>query len=71
MGPAEAVAVLQFQQGDRAQPQWYVAALDKGDGKPRFRDEFHTEPLPGGLLIDRDGRVAVMMLNGSVICYGG
>ena len=69
--PEEVIAVLQFRQGDRAQPQWYVAALGMEDGKPRFRDEFHSEPLPGGLLIDREGRVAVMMLNGSVICYGG
>jgi hypothetical protein len=69
--PDEVVAVLEFQRGDRAQPQWWVAALGMKDGKPGFRDEFHTEPLPGGLLIDRDGRVTVMMLNGSVICYGG
>ncbi|MFC1737194.1 hypothetical protein ACFL1X_13850 [Candidatus Hydrogenedentota bacterium] len=29
------------------------------------------EPLPSGLIVNRDGRIAVTMLDGSVVCYEG
>ena len=69
--PNGVVAVLQLLEGDRAQPQWFLAVLDLENGKPRYRDELHSEPLPGGLLVDRDGGVMVSMLDGSVIGYAG
>ena len=68
--PNEVVAVLQHQQEHRAQPEWSVAALDAEAGKMRFQHPFSAEPLPGGLLIEHDGRVVVVMLDGSVLCYG-
>jgi len=68
--PNEVVAVLQQQQEHRAQPEWSVAALDAEAGKMRFQHPFSAEPLPGGLLIEHDGRVVVVMLDGSVLCYG-
>jgi hypothetical protein len=66
----DVVAVLQHQQGRRAQPEWSVAAWETETGKPRFQHHFSNEPLPGGLLVDHDGRVVVVMLDGSVLCYG-
>jgi hypothetical protein len=66
----DVVAVLQHQQGRRAQPEWSVAAWETEAGKPRFQHRFSNEPLPGGLLVEHDGRVVVVMLDGSVLCYG-
>ncbi len=66
----DVVAVLQHQQGRRAQPEWSVSAWETETGKPRFQHRFSNEPLPGGLLVDHDGRVVVVMLDGSVLCYG-
>ena len=66
----DVVAVLQHQQEHRAQPEWSVAAWETEAGKPRFQHHFFNEPLPGGLLVEHDGRVVVVMLDGSVLCYG-
>ena len=70
LGPDEVVAVLQHQQEHRAQPEWSVAALDIDEGGLSFQQHFTNEPLPGGLLIEHDGRVVVVMLNGTVYSYG-
>ena len=71
VSPQDVVAVLQHLEGDRAQPEWSLVALDGTTGELRNQHRFTNEPLPGGLLIDSQGRVVVMMLDGSVLCYGG
>jgi outer membrane protein assembly factor BamB len=67
--PNAVIAVVQQQQKNRAQPQWYVAAFDKDKGRQLWRQEINGKPLPDGLLVDRDGQVIVTMLDGSLICY--
>ena len=57
--PESVVAVVKYQMRFRAQPQWFVAALAVGNGRVLFQHELHTEPLPGGLLIDKDGQIIV------------
>ena len=69
--PNAVVAVVQYQQKARAQPQWFAVAFDQANGKTLWRHELRTEPLPGGLLVDRDGRAVVTTLDGSLICLGG
>jgi outer membrane protein assembly factor BamB len=64
-----AIAVVQQQQKYRAQPQRYVLAFDSKTGRTIWRHELFEEPIPGGLLIDRDGSVVVTTLNGSVVCF--
>ena len=64
------VAVVKQQQKYRSQPQWYVVALNSETGESLWKHEIFDEPLPGGLLVDRDGRVIVSMLSGSVLCLG-
>ena len=66
--PNAVVAVVQYQQKYRSQPQWYVAAFDVQTGKTFYRQELSSEPLPGGLLVDRDGRAIVTMLDGGLLC---
>jgi hypothetical protein len=48
-----------------------VVAFDKQKGAPLWRQELRDEPLPGGLLVDRDGRVIVSMLAGGLTCFAG
>ncbi len=69
--PNAVVAVVQYQQKFRAQPQWFVVAFNTENGSTLWRQEIRAEPLPGGLLVDRDGQVVVTMVNGTVLCLGG
>ncbi len=68
--PNAVVAVIQHQQKNRAQPQWYVAAFDKQQGRRLWQHEILGTPLPDGLLVDRDGQVVVTMLDGNLLCLG-
>ena len=68
--PNAIVAVVQQQNKNRAQPQWFVAAFDKEKGRRLWQQEIFGKPLPDGLLVDRDGQVVVTMLDGSLICLG-
>jgi hypothetical protein len=70
VAPNAVVAVVEGQDKFRAQPQWFLVALDLADGKQLFRQDLRAEPLPGGLLIDRAGRIVVRLLDGRVACYG-
>ncbi len=70
--PESVVAVVQYQNRVRAQPQWALTALKADDGTPIWfwRHELPGEPLPGGLLVDRHGQVVVTMLDGRVLLFG-
>jgi hypothetical protein len=67
--PKTVVSVLKYQQRFRAQPTWYVTAFDATSGEQRWQQELRSTPLPGGLLIDRDGRTIVATLDGEVLCF--
>ena len=67
VGPNAVVAVVQHQQKFRAQPQWFVVSFDQGTGKATWRHEIKDEPLPGGLLINRDGRIVGTTLTGNLL----
>ena len=70
--PTSVVAVVKYQVRIRAHPQWFLVALNSRSGTPYWfwRYPLPSKPLPGGLLIDRDGRVIVTMLNGNVHSFG-
>lgn len=51
-------------------PRWTVCALNPQDGTVIWQQNLASPALPGGLLIDKDGRVVVVMQNGSVACFG-
>jgi outer membrane protein assembly factor BamB len=68
MGPHAIVAAIQQQHRGRAKPQWFVVAFDKVKGEPLWRHEVAHTPLPDGLLVDREGRVVVTLVNGDVLC---
>ena len=64
------VAVARYQHQHRTAPQFFLTALNSEDGEQMFQIELESEPLPGGLIVDRDGQIIVAMLNGGVACYG-
>jgi outer membrane protein assembly factor BamB len=51
-------------------PGWAVVLLDPKDGKVLWRDNLPSRPFSGGLLIDRDGQIVVVLENGQIICFG-
>ncbi|MFH1744310.1 MAG: PQQ-binding-like beta-propeller repeat protein [bacterium] len=48
-----------------------VCALNPQDGSTFWRHKIPSASIPGGFLVDRDGRVVVVMEDGSIICYAG
>jgi outer membrane protein assembly factor BamB len=70
--PDAVVAVVKFQPRHQAYPQWSVAALRSQDGTELWfwRHNLPSTPLPGGLLVGREGQVVVTMLDGSVLSFG-
>ncbi|MCP4508623.1 MAG: hypothetical protein GY826_19795 [Fuerstiella sp.] len=64
------ITVARYQVINRAVPQYFLTALRADDGKQLFQVELPDEPLPGGLIIDRDGKLMVAMLDGGVACFG-
>jgi hypothetical protein len=69
IAPDQVLAVVQFQQRFRSQPQWFVAGLDIESGEQRFRHELDAEPLPGGLAVGGGGEVLVTLLDGGIACF--
>jgi len=68
--PDAVVALLKYRKRDMARPWPFVAVLEATDGTPRILHPLHQEPLPGGLLVGREGQIIVALLNGDVLCLG-
>jgi outer membrane protein assembly factor BamB len=66
--PTSIVTVVKYQVRIRAHPQWFLVAVNSQNGTPYWfwRYPLPSKPLPGGLLVGRDGQVIVSMLNGKV-----
>jgi len=65
------VAVCEAPIARSLQTRWTVCALDHEKGAMLWEQQLSGPALPGGLMIDRDGRVIVTMANGNVACFGG
>ena len=70
--PTSVAAVVKYQARARAHPEWFLVAVNSQNGTPYWfwRYPLGSKPLPGGLLIGRDGQVVVTMLNGNVRSFG-
>ncbi len=51
-----------------AVPRGEVAALDRGNGRPLWRQALPSRPLSGALAIDGEGRIIVVLDNGQALC---
>jgi hypothetical protein len=67
--PNAVVAVVKSQDRTRARPQWHLSAVRIDNGTLMLNQELYDEPLPGGLSIDREGRVIVTILDGQVLAF--
>jgi len=47
---------------------WVVRAFNIESGKLLWNVPLSAIPIPGGLCVDRDGRVIVVLQNGNVVC---
>ncbi len=70
LAPNAVVAVARYQDQRRAVPQYFLTMLDPKTGNQLSQVELPGEPLPGGLMIDRQGQVLVTLLDGTLACYG-
>jgi hypothetical protein len=53
----------------RIQPRWTFCTLNPMDGSLISQARLQTPALPGGLLVDGDGRVVIAGTGGEVTCY--
>jgi hypothetical protein len=49
---------------------WFLAGLNPETGKVMWRKRLPSAVLPGGILVDRHGRIIVVHEDGSVSCFG-
>ena len=68
--PNAILAVCEMPRQRRIATRWMVCALDIDDGSLMFERSLPGAALPGGLTVDRDGRVIVVMADGRVASFG-
>jgi len=49
---------------------WRLCALDRDSGRPMWERPLPAKPVLGGLAIDREGRIIVVLTGGRVVCIG-
>ncbi len=64
------VAVVRYQHRVRSQPSWYLIAFDLKSGRVMARQELKAEPLPGGLMVTREGKSIISTIDGQILCFG-
>ena len=64
------VTVLEKPRPRRLASDWELAGLDPETGKVMLRQRLQSAVLPGGVLVDRNGRIIVVHEDGSVSCLG-
>lgn len=52
-------------------PRWTLSALDLAGGEPLWQQTLPDAAIAGGLAVDRDGRVLVVLEGGRLVCFGG
>ena len=63
------VTVMEKQRPRALAFEWTLIGLDPETGKAAWKQRLASAPLPGGVLVNRHGRVAVVHENGSVSCF--
>jgi len=67
-----AIVLACLTSGRGQEPQWSVRAYEKESeqGRVLWERPLPGEPVLNGLLVDREGRVVVVMMDGSIVCFG-
>jgi len=53
------------------QSDWRLVSINRTNGAVLAQQNLPSEALPGGLLVDGDGRIVVVMRDGAIACFGG
>jgi outer membrane protein assembly factor BamB len=64
------ITALEKQRPRSLSSNWTLAGLNPGTGKVMWSKRLPSAVLPGGLLVDRHGRIIVVHEDGSVSCFG-
>jgi outer membrane protein assembly factor BamB len=64
------LAAIRQQRPRSISSNWTLAGLSPDTGKVMWRKRLSSAVLPGGLLVDRHGRIIVVHEDGSVSCFG-
>ncbi|MBW8040078.1 MAG: PQQ-binding-like beta-propeller repeat protein [Planctomycetes bacterium] len=64
------LAAIREQRPRALSSNWTLAGLNPETGKVMWRKRLPSAVLPGGLLVDRHGRIIVVHEDGSVSCFG-
>ena len=64
------ITVLEKQRHRALSSNWTLAGLDPKTGKVVWTKTLRSAARPGGLLVDRHGRIIVVHEDGSVSCFG-
>jgi hypothetical protein len=67
---ADNAVIVAYTRGLPTYGHWYVTALNRSNGTALWEFELPAEPRFGGLCIDRDGSVIVVLRDGRVVAYG-
>lgn len=68
--PNAVLAVCEMPQPRNRDSLWIVCALNLKDGSMRWKQSLPHPARPGGLSVDRDGRILVVLTDGRVACIG-
>ncbi len=69
--PNAVLAVCEASHPGRLATHWSVFCLNARDGAGLWEHPLPSPALPGSLLVDRRGRVIVVLRDGGVVCFGG
>ncbi len=69
--PRTVLAVCELQVHRTLASRWTLCTLDRENGSRKWEQDLYAPALSGGLLVDRDGRVIVVLQDGGVACFGG
>jgi outer membrane protein assembly factor BamB len=64
------LVVCEVPQPRQLASRWRLRCLNVEDGRRVWERDLPSAAAMGGLLVDRDGRVIVVMENGSMVCFG-
>jgi outer membrane protein assembly factor BamB len=64
------ITALEQQRPRSLSSNWTLAGLNPETGKVMWSKRLRSAVLPGGLLVDRHGRIIVVHEDGSVSCFG-
>ncbi len=68
--PNAVLAICEMPKARSRHSRWIICALDVNNGHMLWERTLPGDARPGGLAVDRDGRILVSLTDGGIVCYG-